>query len=247
MVILFLFSLLTLNFFTFLQKEKNQRKILAFLQNRCSLCLLPILIFLSEFLYTALTDLPHFGGWNVFSLLLYYIYGFVLVSDAQLMEKIEKNVKEIIIITSFSFIGLLVVTSFFYEDIFLPTPNVYLLSEPLFWLFRCIFAWSGLLLILLIGYKYLNEESRPRKFLNELVLPFYILHQTILLLFGFFIIQLNEGILLKYFLVIIPSFICIFILLLIIREENTLRFLFGMRLKQGKSILRLVKRNKRAS
>jgi hypothetical protein len=245
LVILFLFSLVTLNFFTFLQKEKNQRKISVFLQNRRPLYLLPIFIFLSEFLYSALTDFPYFGGWNVFSLLLYYVYGFIIISDTHLMEKIENNVKLISVITSFSFVGLIAVISFFYEDIFLPTPDTHILSEPLSWLFRIIFAWSGLLLILLAGHKYLNKESKSRKFFNELVLPFYILHQTILLLFGFFIIQLEVGILIKYFLVLISSFICIFILLLIIREENILRFLFGMRSKQGKNIWRWIKRSKK--
>ncbi|MFX1336812.1 MAG: acyltransferase [Promethearchaeota archaeon] len=247
LVILFLFSLLTLNFFTFLQKEKNKEKITSLLRNPRAIYLFPIPIFLSEILYAFLTDLPLFGGWNIFSHLFYYIYGFILAFDNQLMETINKNVRKIAIINGFCFALLMIVIYFFHNDIFKATPNEYPFSEPLFWLFRTIFAWTGLVIILFIGNKYLNKDSKSRKFLNELVLPFYILHQTILIIFGFFIIQLNVGILIKYMLIITSSFVCIFILLVIIREENTLRFLFGMRPIQEKSIWRLIKRSEKKS
>ncbi|WP_455462979.1 acyltransferase family protein [Candidatus Hodarchaeum mangrovi] len=247
LVILFLFSLFTLNFFTFLRKEKNQKRILSFLKNPQVILFLPVPIFLSELTYSSLIDFPLFGGWNIFSLLLYYIFGFILSFDNQLMETIKKHIKKTIIINGLSIVLLAIIVYFFHNDIFQPTPNVYPFSEPLFWLFRTIFAWSGLIIILFTGYSYLNKDSKLRKSLNELVLPFYILHQTVLITLGFFIIQFNEGILIKYILIITSSFACIFILLLIIREENTLRFLFGMRPKQEKSIRRFFRRIKKIS
>jgi hypothetical protein len=114
--------------------------------------------------------------------------------------------------------------------------------EVFFFVIRVSFAWSGVLFILWLGYRYLNRDSKNRKFLNELVLPFYILHQTVLIVLGFFIIQLELDVLMKFLLILSSAFVCISILLLIIREENTIRFLFGMKMRKDKSIRRWIKR-----
>jgi len=50
-------------------------------------------------------------------------------------------------------------------------------------------TWCWLVFIVAMGMKYLNKESKYRQPLNEAVLPFYILHQTVLLLIGFIVVQ----------------------------------------------------------
>jgi hypothetical protein len=68
---------------------------------------------------------------------------------------------------------------------------------------------------------------------NKAVLPFYILHQTVILLVGWFIIPLDLSILVKYLIIATGSFVIIMALYeLLIRRFNVLRFLFGMRLKK---------------
>ncbi|MFX0025092.1 MAG: hypothetical protein ACFE8M_01665 [Candidatus Hermodarchaeota archaeon] len=94
--------------------------------------------------------------------------------------------------------------------------------------------WSWLILILGLASKYLNFNLKSRKFLNEIVMPFYILHQTIIVIIGFFVIQTNLIILLEYLIISIVSFAITIALVLIIRKVNALRFLFGMSLKNKK-------------
>ncbi|MHA1996169.1 MAG: acyltransferase family protein [Candidatus Hodarchaeales archaeon] len=237
LVILFLFSLVTMNFFLFLHKEKNHAKIASFLVNPRVLFLFPVLILVSE-LIQALLDTPLvFGGWNLFSHLLFYIFGYILAFNQQLMETLGKYIKIIFGLTAISItLTFLIIVSllegvFRFRDV-----------EVFFFVIRVSFAWSGVLFILWLGYRYLNRDSKNRKFLNELVLPFYILHQTVLIVLGFFIIQLELDVLMKFLLILSSAFVCISILLLIIREENTIRFLFGMKMRKDKSIRRWIKR-----
>jgi hypothetical protein len=66
-----------------------------------------------------------------------------------------------------------------------------------------------------------------------MVLPFYILHQTIILLVGWYVIPLNLSILLKYLIISPISFLLILALYeLLIKRVNAIRFLFGMRPKK---------------
>jgi hypothetical protein len=65
---------------------------------------------------------------------------------------------------------------------------------------------------------------------NEAVLPFYLFHQTIILIVGFFVIRWNIGILPKLLIVTVISFSLILILYaLLVKPFNIVRFFFGMR------------------
>ncbi len=94
--------------------------------------------------------------------------------------------------------------------------------------------WSWIIVILGLGSKHLNFDHESRKFLNNIVMPFYVLHQTIIVIIGFFIVQLELIIILKYTIISVVSFAIIMGLVLIIKKANVLRFLFGMSLKKKK-------------
>jgi hypothetical protein len=68
------------------------------------------------------------------------------------------------------------------------------------------------------------------KYANEAVLPFYVLHQTVLLAAGYFIVQWNIPDPVKFLVIVSSSFILIMSLYeFAIRRVNVLRILFGMK------------------
>ena len=93
------------------------------------------------------------------------------------------------------------------------------------------FCW--VMFILSMAARYLNFSNKVLAYGNEAVLPFYILHQTVILLVGWFVIRWNISILPKYLIIIVISFPLIMVLYeLFVRRFNVVRFLFGMRLKK---------------
>jgi hypothetical protein len=78
--------------------------------------------------------------------------------------------------------------------------------------------------------KHLNVNTPFLKYANEAVLPFYILHQTVLLCVGYFVVRWNIPDLLKWAIIASISFVIIMGLYELVRRNNTLRFLFGMKL-----------------
>jgi peptidoglycan/LPS O-acetylase OafA/YrhL len=89
----------------------------------------------------------------------------------------------------------------------------------------------------LVGYgkKYLNRKHRVLDYLNQAVYPFYILHQTVIVILAYYIVQTrNESILSKYIYTVgITFFITVGIYHLLIRPYNLTRFLFGMKPKRN--------------
>jgi glucan biosynthesis protein C len=91
-------------------------------------------------------------------------------------------------------------------------------------------AWPGLLAILGFAIKHLSFANRFLAYSGEAVLPFYILHQNVLLWVGFFVVNWAVPDLAKYLIITLSSLLIIMLLYeYAVRRANVLRFLFGMR------------------
>lgn len=99
---------------------------------------------------------------------------------------------------------------------------------------RVFSSWCWVLAILGLGMKYLNSYAPSLKYSNEAVLPFYILHQTVLLCVGYFVVQWPIPDWLRWASILLISFTTIMGLYeFLVRRFNLLRFLFGMKVKSG--------------
>jgi len=91
------------------------------------------------------------------------------------------------------------------------------------------FAVAGLFVVRL-GYGYPGGEPFSILFLLfEAVLPFYVLHQTVILCIGWFVLRWNAGIPLQFLTITVISFvITMAVYELLVRRFRVTRFLFGM-------------------
>ncbi|WP_315824351.1 hypothetical protein [Paraflavitalea speifideaquila] len=94
-------------------------------------------------------------------------------------------------------------------------------------------AWSWVLTGLGYGKKYMNKRHKALDYINQAVYPFYILHQSVMLVLVYYIVQVQESILMKYlFTVGATFFVSMSIYHLLIRPFGVMRFLFGMKPKE---------------
>ncbi len=105
--------------------------------------------------------------------------------------------------------------------------------SPMYAFFQSTVSLANLCFVvfmLSLGAKYLNFNNKLLPYATEAVLPFYILHQTIILCVGWYVIRLNWGIWPKFLLISAVSFVLIMATYeLLVRRFNVTRFLFGMR------------------
>jgi peptidoglycan/LPS O-acetylase OafA/YrhL len=103
----------------------------------------------------------------------------------------------------------------------------------LFTALRPTIAWGWVLALVGYGKHYLNRTHKVLNYLNQAVYPFYILHQTVIVLIVYYIVQVpNESILSKYIYTVgITFFVSVLIYHLLIRPYALTRFLFGMKPK----------------
>jgi surface polysaccharide O-acyltransferase-like enzyme len=242
--ILFVFTLVMLPLFVYLRKEKFRSsfsKIANFFTKPGMIFLLTIPIFIMEILHSLyLIDLPRLGGWDFFTYFFFLFFGYLFAYDKQFRTALKKNFIITIILGLLSTIALILINNFYFDAIWLD-PNFDYMSF-LFILARVVFSWSWLIIILNLADKYLNKKSKAVKTMNELVLPFYIIHFVVVSVVGFFIVQLDILVVSKFLLIFLISLAAIILLLFLIREFNAFRFIFGMQVPKKKSFTRFFKK-----
>jgi glucan biosynthesis protein C len=165
------------------------------------------------------------GGWGFLYYIWFLISGFLILSSARLQRTIQ-NQRWISLL-----LGAVLMTTFLYQ-LFSPSrvvlpPGISDLINSLLSFFS---AWCWLFAILGFGMQYLSFDRPGLRYANEAVLPFFILHQTVLLCVGYFITARQINDVLKWAIIFTSSFIIIIALYtLLIRKFDLLRFLFGMK------------------
>ena len=165
------------------------------------------------------------GGWGFLYYIPFLLYGFIIVSHERLQANIQR--------TRWSYLiaGLIFGAAFVFLSINASNPSIdpweNELGDPLYFLSACTLlpAFMG------FAMQYLTRTTSFLKYSNEAVLPFYILHQTVLLSIGYFVVQWAIPDLAKWAIIFVSSFIVIMAIYeYIVRRFNVMRVLFGMRL-----------------
>ncbi|MFC1893901.1 acyltransferase family protein [Chloroflexota bacterium] len=224
---LFLFSLVALPLF--IPMKKSGDSIITRLSRRWGRLWIFLFFFLFLGAATVVTDIAGLrwteamGSWDVLQYFVFFIYGYLIFSNVQIQETI-RIYSTVLLAIAVLLTATHLVLSF--------VPSLEKMYDM--WIFQLdgFCAWSWVLSLVGIGGRLLNSNNRFLSYANEAVLPFYILHQPIILVIGFFVVKGSVGIGFKYFFIAITSFISITLIYeVLVRRVNVLRFLFGMRLK----------------
>ena len=78
----------------------------------------------------------------------------------------------------------------------------------------------------------MNVDNAVLRYARDAAYPFYLLHQTVIVALGFFVVQLKTAMLLKFLIIVLGSLVATVGLYdLVVRRTNITRFLFGMKWK----------------
>jgi glucan biosynthesis protein C len=179
--------------------------------------LLPIVILFVAQVVPKIDDRP------VLLFLVVFLFGFVAMCDPKCAESAQRYRWP-------AFVGGVALTLFWvlWADFrnSLPDPSwgrsgLVLLGMAALWLM--LMGAMGL------GKRYLDRTSRTQKYLAESSYPVYILHQTVIVIIAFYVVELAVPGAVQWVLLLIAAVAGTFALYEIVRRVGVLRFLFGMR------------------
>lgn len=176
-------------------------------------------------------DLIH--DWaNFFYWLQFLLVGFICIATPKLMDSIERNRR---ISLTIALISIVVVNYFRWNGVEPWDTMANWRSDWRTYAFLSltpVVAWSWVLTGVGYGKKYLNKRFRVLDYVNQAVYPFYILHQSVMMVLIYYIVQTQETILMKYLATVVLTFgLSMGIYHTLIRPFNVMRYLFGMKPK----------------
>lgn len=231
---LFIISIAVIPFILFLRSEKSNsfiRFIEKITSKKYGMFLMVILLIILKIITKKINPSDSNEITNISSTTFYGFYflaGIIIASTKETWTHLRSYRK-------INFTFLIISSILFYIYYFLPnkllTPYFSIETRWNIWyMVCCLVSWSSVLTILGYGQVWLNKKSNILKKCNEAIYPFYVLHQTIIIIFGFYIIDLNLNIPLKILLLLVTTFpIIILIYRFIIYPYKIPRILFGMK------------------
>ncbi|SNR17062.1 acyltransferase family protein [Tenacibaculum jejuense] len=159
----------------------------------------------------------------------FFFFSGILISNVDQLWSLLLNKRKL------NFKLTIIFSLLFYAYYFLPSefikPYVTLSNRWRLWYLVCtLLSWSTIITILGYSQVLLNKKSKLLIKLNEAVYPFYLLHQTIIIVFGYYIIKFNVSITIKIIsLFSVSLLVLLFFYMFLISRIKVLRFLFGMK------------------
>lgn len=228
---LFLFSLIALPFFIWLKSKVAQSfltQIASFCDKKGVIFLFAVPILISHL--TLRVSFPEYNNWaDFFYWFIYFIYGYVVFSHIKFKQAINRHCKASLIVGTVCLICILIMLLLGCSINGFEYPN-YSMQSIIFMIIYSFLTWSWVIFLLSAGFKLLNFSNKFLKYSSEAVLPFYLLHQTIILIIGFYVVKWDASIISKFLFISTTSLILtVSIYELFIRRINFSRFLFGMK------------------
>lgn len=157
--------------------------------------------------------------------LLYFIYGFLFTLNDRFGQIMEEKRTISLQLASGCYLAI---TYFRWND----AEPIFGYNPPnlLFCALLAFNAWFWVLTILGYGRRYLNKNNALLTYANEAIYPFYILHQTVIVVIAFYVVKTTDTILLKFLFLSVTSFILTMAIYhFVVRPFRVTRFLFGMK------------------
>jgi len=231
---LFLYSLVALPIFTWLKSESGQaciRRLADFCEKRGAIFLMCIpLMIVQEILEPFFPQTHDFiNDWMLHAFyMLIFIYGFILMADDRFIGIINRH-GPVALAVGVVLMSILLAVRFTIGIGGWEAPGRWMIMTVI----RSINTWMWLVAILWLGNRFLNRTGPVLKYSNEAALPLYILHQTVIIAIGYYVIQSAMGIGWEFTVIVTASFIVTMAMYeLFIRRWNPIRVLFGMHWKR---------------
>ena len=157
--------------------------------------------------------LGNFGGFSIGKCLMLYLLGYYVLSNDLVIEKLEKNIKWL---GSLCVIATMVSATVYYKFSYYGDCWVNFVS------------WLSILVLLVIGKRFLNTKTGFTEYFNKASYPIYILHQSILVVLAYYIVQIGDSVFVQASCICIGSLIITVLAYHLVRLIPIVRRLMGI-------------------
>jgi glucans biosynthesis protein C len=171
-----------------------------------------------------LLEVVNLGGWDISYYLVVFLYGYYFFAKTSFKSVVQRLLPMTMTIS--------ILTTVFFVYGFMTGNNV---SSILLASVKAVNCWSWLIVIFAMADKRLSHSNKWLDYGNKATMPFYVIHQPVIVTLGFLIADWEWPIIVKLIFLLGTAFIMIIVFYhFIISRISFLRILFGMKGSTGK-------------
>lgn len=164
------------------------------------------------------------AGWPLIIYLWLVLCGFAVMSNERIVESIQK-IRWLSLLIAIVFLAIFILQIITTSESPFGTGRFALIVA-----LRVVGSWCMVLTLIGFGIQHMSRNTPLLEYTGPAVLPFYILHQTVLIWVGYFVVQWTIPDLLKWVVILLLSFgVIMGSYEYLVRRYNVMRFLFGMK------------------
>ena len=173
-----------------------------------------VLLFVPEWLCQYILNI---GGKSLGQFMILFLFGYYILSEESILQKLKQYRYVSLAICILS--GSLYTYLYCFENL----RTIWMTGLYIF------FGWMGIITLLGIGQTTLNFHNRLSVYFTRASFPVYILHMPVLVVAGFFVLQLPVGVTGQFLLIVLVSFIATFFIYEMVKRVPVLRFFLGIK------------------
>ena len=197
------------------------------------------------------------GNWNRFAWLLFIVYGFLFACEGRLQRALGRHWKSALILGVLTFAAWMTGMGYLIQVLEVDPLMDYSAVGVLTRFLKGMASWFWVVAIMGLAGRgsqprarqergaESDRDSKPQpsrnkptfmdrvaEYAQDARLPFYVLHQTPIVVIGFYVVQWNASATIKYLVICLSSLVVTLVVYDIgVRRTRLTRFLFGMRPK----------------
>lgn len=172
---------------------------------------------------TIASALPGIPGKNIFVCVLFVILGFLIASDDSILDMIESHK---IFYLMCSIIGYAII---FIELNSIGWQSGFNSLGIIFSLIHYLTKWVSVLTFIGYGKRYLNSKANFLTYFSHASFTIYMIHQTYVVIFAYFIFKLTNIFVIQYILIICLALAFSLITYEILKRFKVFRFMLGIK------------------
>jgi glucan biosynthesis protein C len=235
---LFMFSLLALPIFNWFKRDAGRTFIPwlgRLVENRGGLLLFVLPLALARILVQPFFPVDERGWLDFVYFFLFFVLGYIVYSDDRFPGAVRRD-RWLLFLA-----GVLGLVGFFglfaaHGDIVLEWGLTFVMPWSIYLIFAfTLMSWGWALFVLSLAMTGLNFTNRWLVYGTETIMPFYLLHQPVIIVVSYFVVQWDINLWLKLLIIGLGSLaLALALIELLVRPFGPVRKLFGMKPRRRK-------------